>query len=143
MKLRHGFILAAAALAIYALPASGVFAATPKAGKTTELHYCENLPKAAGDCVTAVVPAAEWAEADSAINACLEGTPAWTVAEIESCILRWNPNAVVTRSSVNADGTISQGSAVGTTGYRHLGPKRHYAKSRGQRAGNMAQASGN
>jgi hypothetical protein len=37
MKLKQGLAVAVAALAVYALPVSGAFAATPKADQTIEL----------------------------------------------------------------------------------------------------------
>lgn len=133
MKLKQGLAVAVAALAVYALPVSGAFAATPKADQTIELHYCVNLPGEAGDCAAAVVPAAEWEQADAAINSCLERVPTWTVADIEGCIAKWDPTAAVTRSHIDA---------AGTTSYRRL-KQRHHAKSRHHRTGNTARASRN
>lgn len=131
MKLKQGIAVAAAALAVIALPVSSAFAAGAGAEPTTELHYCEGLPGEAGECAGVAVPTAEWPQADSTINTCLEGIPTWTAGDAESCILKWNPSAVVTRSIVDQ----------GATSHRRLKHKRHHAKGRHSQARAVAQAS--
>ena len=132
MKLKQGIAVAAAALAVFALPVGSAFASTAGADPTTELYrYCEGLPGEAGECAGVAVSTAEWPQSDAAINTCLEGIPAWTAGDAESCILQWNPSAVVTRSIVDQ----------GATSHRRLKHKRHHSKAKHHQARAVAQAS--
>ena len=131
MKLKQGIAVAAAALAVFALPVGSAFASTTGASPTTELHYCEGLPGEAGECAGVAVPTAEWPQADATINTCLEGIPAWTAGDAESCILKSYPGAVVTRSIVDQ----------GATSHRRLKHKRHHSKAKHHQARAVAQAS--
>lgn len=113
MKFKHGLGIAVvlAALAAFAVSATGVFATAPEAETTTELHYCEGQLGTAGYCATVVVPDSQWPEADGAINACLESTPVWTATDVEKCIAKWDPTAVSVRSHISDGGPLSRGNS--------------------------------
>jgi hypothetical protein len=88
MSFKQGLAVVAAALAVFALPVSNVFAGNEKDAKTIELHYCDGGVGQAGSCATAIVPATDWARADGAISACFERVaPNWTADDVEACIL--------------------------------------------------------
>ncbi|HVQ58480.1 MAG TPA: hypothetical protein VMS60_06180 [Solirubrobacterales bacterium] len=114
MHLKQGLAVVAAALAVFALPASNVFAGDAEDGKTIELHYCDGGVGQAGSCATAIVPATDWAQADGAINACFgRFAPNWTADEVESCILssgyQAGPRTVVEAGVIHSAGSSSEG----------------------------------
>lgn len=126
MKFKQGLAVVAAALAVFALPVSNAFAGNAKGGETTELHFCDGSVGEAGSCATAIVPSTEWAQADGAINTCLERyAPRWTADNVEACILSSGYQAGP-RTTIDADGVIH---AAGNGGSDHK-LKRHHRHGR-------------